>query len=46
MNNVQRGLRSGYFRGNLPNPLQEITISNFHHNLASFMKRGGLELLK
>jgi len=43
MNNVQRGLRSGYFRGNLPNPLQEITISNFHHNLASFMKRGGLE---
>jgi phenylpropionate dioxygenase-like ring-hydroxylating dioxygenase large terminal subunit len=34
---VQRGMRSQGFRGNLPNPLQEVMITNFHANLARFM---------
>ena len=40
MSNVQKGMRSGYFRGNLPNPLQEVMVSNLHQNLARFMHRG------
>jgi phenylpropionate dioxygenase-like ring-hydroxylating dioxygenase large terminal subunit len=46
MTHVQRGMRSQGFRGNLPNPLQEVTVSNFHHNLARFMGRGGLRQLE
>ena len=39
MTDVQRGMRSNGFRGNAPNPLQEVTITNFHHNLAAYMGR-------
>ena len=40
MGEVQRGMRSKGFRGNLPNPLQEVMITNFHTNLARFMAAG------
>ena len=42
---VQRGLHSRGFRGNLPNPHQEQKVSNLHRNLARYMGRGGPQLL-
>jgi phenylpropionate dioxygenase-like ring-hydroxylating dioxygenase large terminal subunit len=41
MADVQRGMKSKGFRGNAANPLQEVTISNFHENLARFMGGAG-----
>ncbi|MFP5306190.1 MAG: aromatic ring-hydroxylating oxygenase subunit alpha [Gammaproteobacteria bacterium] len=43
---VQRGMKSRGFRGALPNPLQERKVTNFHRNLANYMGRGGLRLIK
>jgi phenylpropionate dioxygenase-like ring-hydroxylating dioxygenase large terminal subunit len=40
MTEVQRGMRSAGFRGALPNPLQEVTVSNFHRNLGRYMGIG------
>lgn len=37
---VQNGMKSRGFRGNIPNPVQEVTISNFHQNLSRFMGAG------
>ncbi len=37
---VQNGLKSRGFRGNLPNPHQEQKVSNLHRNLADYMGRG------
>lgn len=37
---VQRGLKSRGFRGNLPNPWQERKVTNLHHNLAKYMGTG------
>ncbi|MGA2397396.1 MAG: aromatic ring-hydroxylating dioxygenase subunit alpha [Steroidobacteraceae bacterium] len=42
---VQRGLHSRGFRGNLPNPHQEQKVSNLHRNLARYMGRGAPQLL-
>jgi len=42
---VQRGLYSRGFRGNLPNPHQEQKVSNLHRNLARFMGAGAPRLL-
>jgi len=43
---VQRGLHSRGFRGNLPNPHQEQKVTNLHRNLANFMGMGAPQLLK
>jgi phenylpropionate dioxygenase-like ring-hydroxylating dioxygenase large terminal subunit len=43
---VQRGQHSRGFRGPLPNPHQERKVTNFHRNLAHYMRTGGLSLLK
>jgi phenylpropionate dioxygenase-like ring-hydroxylating dioxygenase large terminal subunit len=37
---VQKGMKSRGFRGPLPNPYQERKITNFHRNLAQYMRRG------
>ena len=37
---VQRGLHSRGFHGNLPNPHQEQKVSNLHRNLARYMGTG------
>jgi phenylpropionate dioxygenase-like ring-hydroxylating dioxygenase large terminal subunit len=37
---VQRGLRSGGFRGTLPNPYRERSVANLHRNLADYMGAG------
>ena len=37
---VQRGLKSRGFKGNLPNPWQERKVTNLHHNLAKYMGTG------
>ncbi|MDE8651287.1 aromatic ring-hydroxylating oxygenase subunit alpha [Novosphingobium album (ex Liu et al. 2023)] len=37
---VQRGLKSRGFRGNLPNPWQERKVTNLHRGLAKFMGTG------
>lgn len=37
---VQRGLKSRGFRGNLPNPWQERKVTNLHRNLARYMGTG------
>jgi phenylpropionate dioxygenase-like ring-hydroxylating dioxygenase large terminal subunit len=37
---VQLGLRSGGFRGTLPNPYRERSIANLHRNLAKYMGTG------
>jgi len=37
---VQRGLKSRGFRGNIPNPHQEQKVSNLHRNLARYMGMG------
>ena len=43
---VQQGLHSRGFRGNLPNPHQEQKVTNFHRNLASYMGTGAPRLLQ
>jgi phenylpropionate dioxygenase-like ring-hydroxylating dioxygenase large terminal subunit len=40
MTAVQRGMRSRGFRGAIPNPKQERTVSNFHRNLSKYMESG------
>ena len=40
MSAVQLGLRSGGFRGTLPNPYRERSIANLHRNLAKYMGAG------
>jgi phenylpropionate dioxygenase-like ring-hydroxylating dioxygenase large terminal subunit len=42
---VQKGMRSRGFRGPLPNPHQERKITNFHRNLAQYMRAGAPRLL-
>lgn len=37
---VQKGLKSHGFRGNLPNPWQERKVTNLHRNLARYMGTG------
>jgi phenylpropionate dioxygenase-like ring-hydroxylating dioxygenase large terminal subunit len=34
---VQKGMKSGGFRGPRPNPVQERGVTNFHRNLADYM---------
>jgi phenylpropionate dioxygenase-like ring-hydroxylating dioxygenase large terminal subunit len=46
MEEVQKGLKSRGFRGNLPNPHQERKVSNFHRNLANYMGAGAPQPLK
>jgi phenylpropionate dioxygenase-like ring-hydroxylating dioxygenase large terminal subunit len=43
---VQRGMRSRGFRGTLPNPHQERKVTNFHRNLAQYMRTGAPRRLK
>jgi len=43
---VQKGLKSRGFRGNLPNPHQEKKVSNLHRVLAEYMGSGAPQLLK
>jgi len=43
---VQQGMRSRGFRGPLPNPHQERKITNFHRNLAQYMRAGAPRLLR
>ena len=40
MSAVQRGMKSRGFRGTLPNPHQERKVTNFHRNLAEYMRMG------
>jgi phenylpropionate dioxygenase-like ring-hydroxylating dioxygenase large terminal subunit len=37
---VQQGLRNGGFRGTLPNPKSEGSVTNLHRNLAKYMGTG------
>jgi hypothetical protein len=46
MPEVQRGMRSRGFRGTIPNPKQEQTVSNLHRNLARYVGIGGPRPLK
>jgi phenylpropionate dioxygenase-like ring-hydroxylating dioxygenase large terminal subunit len=43
---VQKGLRSGGFRGTQPNPYMERAIPSLHYNLAKFMGTGAPHTLK
>jgi hypothetical protein len=43
---VQNGLHSRGFHGNLPNPHQKQKVTNLHRNLAKYMGVGALRLLK
>jgi phenylpropionate dioxygenase-like ring-hydroxylating dioxygenase large terminal subunit len=43
---VQKGLKSRGFAGNLPNLWQERKVSNLHRNLANFMGRGSPRLME
>jgi phenylpropionate dioxygenase-like ring-hydroxylating dioxygenase large terminal subunit len=43
---VQKGMKSRGFNGCLPNPHQERKVSNFHRNLAGFIRRGTPHRLK
>ncbi len=43
---VQRGLHSRGFRGNLPNPHQERKVTNLHRNLAKYMGTGAPRRLR
>jgi nitrite reductase/ring-hydroxylating ferredoxin subunit len=38
---VQQGMKNGGFRGTLPNPYREQSISNLHRNLARYMGGAG-----
>jgi phenylpropionate dioxygenase-like ring-hydroxylating dioxygenase large terminal subunit len=46
MGEVQKGMRSRGFRGTLPNPHQEQKVTNFHRNLAEYMRSGAPRRLK
>jgi phenylpropionate dioxygenase-like ring-hydroxylating dioxygenase large terminal subunit len=46
MTEVQKGMRSKGFRSNLPNPLQEVTITTLHNSLAKYMGTGAPEPLE
>jgi phenylpropionate dioxygenase-like ring-hydroxylating dioxygenase large terminal subunit len=37
---AQKGMRSRAFRGTLPNPHQERKVTNFHRNLAHYLRTG------
>jgi phenylpropionate dioxygenase-like ring-hydroxylating dioxygenase large terminal subunit len=37
---VQQGMRSGGFRGTMPNPFREQSVSNLHRNLARYVGTG------
>jgi phenylpropionate dioxygenase-like ring-hydroxylating dioxygenase large terminal subunit len=41
MKMVQKGMRSRGFRHALPNPVQEVEITNFHRNLENYIQRNG-----
>jgi len=43
---VQQGLKSGAFRGTMPNPYRERSVANLHRNLARYMGEGAPRLLK
>lgn len=42
---VQKGMRSRGFRGTLANPHQERKVTNFHRNLARYMRSGAPSVL-
>jgi phenylpropionate dioxygenase-like ring-hydroxylating dioxygenase large terminal subunit len=46
MGAVQKGMHSRGFRGTLPNPHQERKVTNFHRNLADYMRTGAPSLLR
>ena len=46
MGAVQQGMKSGGFRGTLPNPYMERTIPSLHWNLSRFMGQGAPRNLK
>jgi phenylpropionate dioxygenase-like ring-hydroxylating dioxygenase large terminal subunit len=43
---VQQGMKSGGFRGTLPNPYMERTVANLHRNLARYMGTGAPRLVE
>jgi phenylpropionate dioxygenase-like ring-hydroxylating dioxygenase large terminal subunit len=43
---VQQGMKSGGFRGTLPNPYRERSVANLHRNLAKYMGTGAPRPLK
>jgi len=43
---VQQGMKSGGFRGTLPNPYRERSIANLHRQLARLMGTGAPKELK
>jgi phenylpropionate dioxygenase-like ring-hydroxylating dioxygenase large terminal subunit len=43
---VQQGMKSGGFRGPLPNPYRERSVANLHRNLARYMGTGAPRPLK
>jgi len=43
---VQQGMKTGGFRGTLPNPYRERSIANLHRNLARYMGTGAPQGLK
>jgi hypothetical protein len=46
MSAVQRGLRSGGFRGTLPNPYMERAVGSLHMNLAKYVGTDGPRVLE
>jgi phenylpropionate dioxygenase-like ring-hydroxylating dioxygenase large terminal subunit len=43
---VQQGMKSGGFRGTIPNPYMERTVASLHYNLAKYMGAGAPQPLK
>jgi hypothetical protein len=43
---VQQGMRNGGFRGTLPNPKSEGSVTNLHRNLSKYMGTGAPKKLK
>ena len=43
---VQQGMKSGGFRGTLPNPYRERSVANLHRNLAKYMASGAPRSVK
>jgi len=43
---VQQGMKAGGFRGPLPNPYRERSVSNLHRNLAKYMGAGAPRPIK
>ncbi len=43
---VQKGMKSRGFNGNLPNPWQERKVSNLHRNLADYLWMGAPQRLE